>query len=122
VSFPSVFPTWWIALTALSAAGSSAIVLLFFQLRLKTISVLEVVLLTLVVGVSVLVGRLVCNISLLNNDPISGFSPNDLLCPMLTFVMLEIFMGLHPLKQAKAWLRLRALLVLVSFAVNVLTI
>jgi hypothetical protein len=121
VSFPSVFPTWWIALTALTAAGSSAVVLLFFQVRLKAISALSVVLLTLVVGTSVFVGRLVCNIASLNNDPVSGFSPNDLLCPMLTFVMLEVFIGLCPLEQ-KTWLRLRALLVLVSFAVNFLTI
>jgi hypothetical protein len=81
-----------------------------------------VVLLTLVVGVSVFVGRLVCNIAPLNTDPVSGFSPNDLLCPMLTFVMLEVFIGFRPLEQEKIWLRLRALLVLVSFAVNVLTI
>lgn len=120
--FPSVFPTWWIALTALTAAGVSAVVLLFFHLRLKTISALSVMLLTLVVGGSVFVGRLVCNIAPLNNDPVSGFSPNDLLCPMLSFVMLEVLIGLRPLEQEKVWSRLRALLVLISFVVNVLTI
>jgi hypothetical protein len=122
VIFPSVFPTWWIALTALTAAGLSTVVLLFFHLRLKTISALQVVLLTLVVGGSVFVGRLICNIPVLNNDPVSGFSPNDLLCPMLTFVMLEVLIGLRPLEQQQHWLRLRTLLVLVSLVVNVLTI
>ena len=122
MNFPSVFPTWWIALTALTAAGSSTIVLLFFHIRLKAISALEVLLLTLVVGGSVLLGRLACNTPTLNNDPLAGFSPNDLLCPMLSFVMLEVFIGLRPLEQEKVWLRLRGLLVLISFAVNVLTI
>jgi hypothetical protein len=120
--FPEVFPLWWIALTALTASGLSAIVLLIADLHFKAVTALEVVLFTLVVGGSVFAGRLVCNIPMLNNDPVSGFSPNDLICPMFTFVMLEVFIGFKDLEQPTFWVRIRALLVLVSFVVNVVTI
>jgi hypothetical protein len=120
--FPSVFPLWWIALTALTAAGASAVVLLVAHLRFRAATALEVVLLTVTVGVSVLAGRLSCNVPVLNQDPIAGFSPNDFICPMLTFVLLEVFVGLRPLDQATNWPRVRALLVIASFVVNVLTI
>ena len=122
MTFPSVFPIWWIALTALTAAGSSAVVLLVAHVRFKVVTALEVLLLTAVVGLSVFAGRLTCNVPVLNDDPVSGFSPNDFLCPMLTFVMLEVFTGLLPLEKPVFWPRVRAGLVLVSFAVNVLTI
>ncbi len=120
--FPSVFPLWWIALTALTAAGLSAIVLLIADIRFKAVSALEVVLLTVTVGVSVLAGRLSCNVSVLNEDPIAGFSPNDFICPMLTFIMLEVVISFRPLERPVNWPRVRALLVIASFAVNVLTI
>lgn len=120
--FPSVFPLWWIGLTALTAAGMSALVLLVAHLRFRAITALEVVLLTFIVGASVFAGRLSCNVPVLNEDPIAGFSPNDFICPMLSFVLLEVFVGLRPLEHATNWPRIRALLVLVSFAVNVLTI
>jgi hypothetical protein len=103
--FPSVFPLWWIALTALTAAGVSTVVLL-----------------TIAVGVSVLAGRLSCNVPVLNEDPIAGFSPNDFICPMLTFVLLEVFVGFRPLERPTNWPFVRSLLVIASFAVNVLTI
>jgi hypothetical protein len=120
--FPSVFPLWWIALTALTAAGLSAIVLLIAHIRFKAVTALEVVLLTVTVGVSVLAGRLSCNVPVLNQDPIAGFSPNDFICPMLTFVLLEVVVGLRPFEHPTNWPRIRAVLVIVSFAVNVLTI
>jgi hypothetical protein len=120
--FPSVFPLWWIALTALTAAGASAVVLLIAHLRFQAVTALEVVLLTITVGVSVFAGRLSCNVPMLNQDPIAGFSPNDFICPMLTFVLLEVFVGLRPFDQAANWPRVRALLVIASFVVNVLTI
>jgi hypothetical protein len=122
VSFPAVFPLWWIALTALTAAGGSAVVLLVAHLRFRAVTALEIVLLTVTVGVTVFAGRLSCNVAVLNEDPLAGFSPNDFLCPMLTFVTLELVVGLLPLRDARAWFRVRAWLVLVSFAVNVLTI
>ncbi len=120
--FPSVFPLWWIGLTALTAAGVCAIVLLIAHIRFKAISALEIVLLTVTVGISVLAGRLSCNVPVLNQDPLAGFSPNDFICPMLTFVLLEVVVGLRPLERPTNWPRVRALLVIASFVVNVLTI
>jgi hypothetical protein len=120
--FPSVFPLWWIALTAITAAGVSTVVLLVAHLRFKAVTALEVVLLTIAVGVSVLAGRLSCNVPVLNEDPLAGFSPNDFICPMLTYVLLEVFVGLRPLERPTNWPFVRSLLVIASFAVNVLTI
>ena len=120
--FPSVFPLWWVAVTSLTAAGSSAIVLLIAHLHFKAVTTLEVVLLTLVVGASVFVSRWTCNIPVLNDDPTPGFSPNDLLSPMFTFVLLEVFVRVSLLEKPVSWTRIRAWLVIVSFLVNILTI
>ena len=122
MSFPAIFPLWWVALTALTAAGSSAIILLIAHSRFKAVTALEVVLLTPVVGVSVFISRWTCNIPGLNQDPTPGFSPNDLLSPALTFITLEVFAGLRPLEKPVFWTRVRALLVIASLLVNVLTI
>ncbi len=120
--FPSVFPVWWIALTALTAFGSSAILLAVLKSRLGLRSVLDILLLAAVTGLSVFAWRSAGNVPVLNNDPIPPFSPNDLLCPLVSFVMLEVYAVLRPPSDPLAWARVRALLTLVSFVVNVLTI
>jgi hypothetical protein len=82
----------------------------------------EAALLALVVGLSILVWRAAGNTRPLNDDPIPLVSPNDVLCPMLTYVCLGLYAGLRQFQLVPYWPRLRALLTLVSFAVNVVTI
>ncbi len=75
--------------------------------------------LSLLVGLSILLFRLAANVQHLNDDPIPLASPNDLLCPVVTYVFLSVYAGLREQPQFS---RNRALLTLVSLAVNIITI
>jgi hypothetical protein len=58
----------------------------------------------------------------LNDDPIPVVSPNDVLCPVLTYVCLGLLATFRQSIRTVQWPRLRALLTLVSLVVNVVTI
>jgi hypothetical protein len=90
-AFPSVFPVWWIALTALVAAGVSLLLLLVLRRRLPVGSAGEAVALALVVGLSVFGWRLPGNVPALNDDLIPPLSPNDWLCPVVTYICLGLY-------------------------------
>jgi hypothetical protein len=78
--------------------------------------------LALLVGVSILVWRLGANVPQLNADPIPVTSPNDVLCPVVTYVVLSVYLGLRGSPTARRAGRERALLTLVSLVVNIVTI
>jgi hypothetical protein len=82
----------------------------------------DAVLIALVVGLSILVYREAANTPTLNDDPVPVVSPNDVLCPVVTYVALGILAGFRSSIQGAHWERLRALLTLVSLVVNVGTI
>ena len=120
-AFPSVFPIWWITYTAVisSIAGFGILYLLRSKLKLETRELIWPVLVT---GLSVFAWRGAGNIPTLNDDPVPPFSPNDLLCPVVAFVCLEMLAAIRPPRDLQCWARVRALLVLVVFLVNVTTI
>jgi hypothetical protein len=66
--------------------------------------------------------RLCANFPQLNRDGIPGFSANDLLAPVFTYVLLGILAAIWPPVDPVRYGRLRALLARVSLAVNVVTI
>jgi hypothetical protein len=78
--------------------------------------------LSLLVGLSILLFRLGANVQQLNDDPIPLASPNDLLCPVVTFVVLGVYTGLRGARDETHVARHRALLTLVSLVVNIVTI
>jgi hypothetical protein len=80
------------------------------------------VVLSLLVGFSILLFRLGANVQQLNDDPIPLASPNDLLCPVVTFVVLSVYASLRGGPDETRFGRNRALLTLVSLAVNIITI
>jgi hypothetical protein len=82
----------------------------------------EAVALAIVVGLSVLLWRAAGNTPALNEDPIPLVSPNDVLCPVLTYVGLGLYAGWGPTARRPDWPRVRALLTIVSLVVNVVTI
>lgn len=84
----SVFPLERIVLTAAITAGLALVVLGALRARLKTLALIDYLLVALVVGGSVLVWRSVGNTGALNEDPIPGVSPNDVLCPLVTYLFL----------------------------------
>jgi hypothetical protein len=78
--------------------------------------------LSLLVGFSILLFRLGANVQQLNDDPIPLASPNDLLCPVVTYVVLSVYAGLRGAHGETHFARNRAVLTLVSLAVNIVTI
>ena len=115
----SVFPLWRVTLTAVNAALIGFAVL---RWRFKELPIREAALAALIVGLSVFAWRLSANVPQFNDDPIPPLSPNDWLCPILTYVCLGMYAALHPPTKPARWQQARALLTIVAFVVNVLVI
>ena len=114
-----MFALWQVVLTALVALLVSLIVL---RWRFKGFELVEVGSITLIVGLSVFGWRISANVPVLNADPAFIFSPNDLLCPVITYVCLSLYAAFRTSRQASRWEQARSLLTLVSFIVNVVVI
>lgn len=118
-----VFAFSQIALTAGIMAAVSLLLLFGARQYFKVRSLGEIILIALVAGFSVLAWRSAGNAPALNADPIPAISPNDVLCPVITYVFLGLYAALRPQGEYNArFEKARAVLTLVSFAVNVITI
>ena len=82
----------------------------------------DMVLVACLVGLSILVWREAGNTAALNEDPIPVVSPNDVLCPVITYVSLSLLAGFRTTLQRPDWPRMRAWLTLLSLVVNIATI
>jgi hypothetical protein len=118
----AVFPLWHIALTAAIGFAASFVVLWAWGKRSGTMLTGEVAAVSLVVAFSILAWRLAGNVAQLNDDPVPLFSPNDLLCPIVSYVMLGVYAAFRRPADLAHWERARALLTIVSFVVNVVII
>jgi hypothetical protein len=121
-SSSSVFPFAHIALTALITAGVALLLLVVLRLRFITLSLVESLLVAVVVGCSVLLWREAGNTGALNIDPIAGVSPNDVLCPLVTYLFIGFYAAFRRPADTIRFEQARVLLTLVSFVVNVVTI
>jgi hypothetical protein len=83
---PSVFPFSHIALTAAITAAVALLMLVILRSRFKMLSLVDCLLVAVVVGISVIVWRSAGNTDALNNDTIPVVSPNDVLCPLVTYL------------------------------------
>jgi amino acid transporter len=117
-----VFPLSQIAVTAGIMAVVSLLLLFgtrrYFQVR----STAEIIIMAVVAGFSVLAWRSAGNTTALNADPLPAISPNDVLCPLVTYVFLGLYASIHAPSDEGRWAQARALLTLLSFVVNVVTI
>jgi hypothetical protein len=113
-----------IAASAVVGAVASLIALLVYGrwVRDSRLGWEEAVPLAGVVGFSILLWRAAGNTPVLNEDPIPAVSPNDVLCPVLTYVCLGLYAGFRRLAQRPDWPVVRALLTVLSLVVNVVTI
>src|SRR6266481_7490031 len=118
----SVFPFAHIALTAAITAGAALLVLVALRARFKMLPLVDCLLVAVVVGISVLVWRSAGNTGALNNDPIPGVSPNDVLCPLVTYLFIGFYAAFRRPADTIRFEQARVLLTLVSFVVNVVTI
>ena len=119
---PSVFPFAHIALTAVITAGATLLVLLALRAGFKTLELSDCLLVAVVVGISVIVWRSAGNTGALNNDPIPPVSPNDVLCPLVTYLFVGFYAAFRRPADPTRFEQARVLLALVSFVVNVVTI
>jgi hypothetical protein len=80
----------------------------------------------LVVGVltsvAIYLWRASANMPQFNNDGLQGFSANDWLAPVITFVVLSIYADIIPPADHRRFRQVRAAATIVAFAVNVITI
>jgi hypothetical protein len=77
---------------------------------------------TLAAGVSVFLWRTSANMPQLNADGLPGFSANDWLAPAITYLFISVYGALRPPADTRRFAQARALAVLASLAVNVITI
>ena len=112
-----VFSHAHIALTAAITAAITGAVALW---RLRHVPIALVI--AALAGLAVYLWRASANMPQLNNDGISGYSANDWLAPIITFVVLSIYADLFPPADPRRFNQVRAGATLAAFAVNVITI
>jgi len=115
----TTFSVTHIALTAV-ITGLLAIPLAYWLLRPR--SWVDIIAIAVVTAASVFVWRKSANMGQLNDDGLSPLSANDWLAPVLTWVFLGIYAAFRPPAEPTRFARLRALLTVLSFLVNVVTI
>jgi hypothetical protein len=108
--------------TLVGILASAVAVVAYARLSKCPISILDTVLISATVGLSILLWREAGNTAPLNDDPIPVVSPNDVLSPVLTYVCLGLLAAFRPALRTQQWPRLRAVLTLLSLVVNVVTI
>jgi hypothetical protein len=108
--------------TVVGAVLAYAVVVVFSRTAKIQISDVDTLLIALTVGVSILLWRKAGNMPALNDDPIPVVSPNDVLCPVVTYVSLGLLAAFRNTVAVSEWSRLRAIRTLLSLAVNVVTI
>ncbi|MCE3555462.1 hypothetical protein LWC33_28950 [Pseudonocardia sp. RS11V-5] len=114
-----IFSVGHIALTA----GITALLAFAVAIwRLPSGAWLDVVAVAVLSGLAVLLWRFSANMPQLNDDGLPGFSANDWAAPVLTFVVLSLYMDLRPFADAGRYRQARALATLVALVVNVVTI
>ena len=126
-----MFPTWQIALTSLitailaAALAGATMVLRRADSstpgpRQRSGQILDAFLIGLAAGLGVLLWRLGANVPTLNDDPIPGVSPADILSGPVAFVAVGVYTGMRG--SSKRWASAQGLAALVALVVNIVTI
>ncbi|HEX8969278.1 MAG TPA: hypothetical protein VF937_15445 [Chloroflexota bacterium] len=99
-----------------------AVVVVYARWAKIHLSTADTLLVALTVGVSILLWREAGNTPALNDDPVPVVSPDDVLCPVVTYVCLAVLVAFRRSIDGPHWPRIHALLTLLSLVVNVVTI
>jgi hypothetical protein len=114
-----VFSNVHILFTALATA---AITLIAAVGRLGRAAWIDICGITVAAGASVFLWRVSANTAALNVDGMPGFSANDWLAAVLTYVLVSLYGVLRPGPDRRRFEQVRGLAVVASLAVNVITI
>ncbi|PPJ39780.1 hypothetical protein C5E45_01155 [Nocardia nova] len=106
----------------LTALITGAITLPLALWRLGRHAWTDAIAVTLITGAAVWLWRTSANLPQLNTDGLRGFSANDWLAPVLTYVALSLYTALRPARDLHRYNQARALAVLAALAVNVIVI
>jgi hypothetical protein len=106
----------------LTAVVTAVVALVAAFWRLPRVARIDVSAVALLSGVSVFLWRVSANMPQLNADGLPGFSANDWLAPVLTYVFLGAYAHLRPPADPRRYGQARALATIASLAVNVVTI
>lgn len=121
---PAIFPLSHITLTVAITAVVALPVMFAMRRGFKgrSLAERERILVATIVGFSMLIWRAVGNTAVLNADPILGVSPNDVLCPLVTYLFLGMHAAFSRPVDAARWEQAQVWLALVSFLINMVTI
>jgi hypothetical protein len=114
-----VFSNVHILLTALVTAVVTLIAAVW---RLGRAAWIDICGITVAAGASVFLWRVSANTAALNADGLQGFSANDWLAAVLTYVLVSLYGTLRPPSDRHRFEQVRGLAVVASLAVNVITI
>lgn len=126
-----MFPAWHIVLTSLiTAALTAALAGMTIALRrskpaprvpgTRTGQLVDLLMIGLTAGLGVMLWRLGANVPTLNDDPIPGVSPADVLSGPVAFVAVGVYTGLRG--ASERWASAQALAAVVAIGVNIITI
>lgn len=112
-----------VVISTLVGGVAAYVTVWLYAKRTKTeVTTVDALLLAATVAFSILLWREAGDVQVLNDDPIPVVSPNDVLCPVVTYVCLGMLNAFRSTASGAHWPRIRALLTLVSLVVNVVTI
>ena len=115
-----VFTTSHIAFTA-AISGVLALVASFFVLGRRA-GLVESLAIGILSAAAVFLWRKSTNMPQLNTDGLQGFSANDWLAPVITFVVLSLYGTVRRPRNDRRFAQALAFAVLIAFVVNVVTI
>jgi hypothetical protein len=107
---------------AVTAAITAALALAAAVWRLPRTMLVDQLAVAVLSFAAVLLWRLSANMPQLNDDGLPGFSANDWLAPVLTYVALAVYADLRSPAEPRRFAQVRALATIAALAVNVLTI
>jgi hypothetical protein len=107
---------------ALTAAITGILALVAAAVRLPRGAWADVVAIGTLTAASVFLYRISANMPQLNDDGLPGFSANDWLAPVATFLFLSVYLDLRAPAEPRRFAEVRAIAVVASLVVNVVTI
>ncbi|SDY96156.1 hypothetical protein SAMN05661080_05143 [Modestobacter sp. DSM 44400] len=114
--------TFGVGHIALTAAITAALALAAAVWRLPRAMLIDQLAVGVIAFAAVLLWRLSANMPELNNDGLPGFSANDWLAPLLTYITLAGYADLRAPADPRRFAQARALATIAALAVNVVTI
>jgi hypothetical protein len=114
--------TFGVGHIAVTAALTAALALAAAVWRLPRTMLVDQLAVAVLSFAAVLLWRWSANMPPLNDDGLPGFSANDWLAPVLTYVALAVYADLRSLAEPRRFAQVRALATIAALAVNVITI